>query len=417
MGIHDLLPFLRKAGAVTAPVWSAVPPGARAAVDVPIFMHKFLHSEQGFEGITKRFVRLAETIQSRGLQPTFVFDGPKLDLKAQERKRRAVAANAQMDRYRMKRSAELEKALQNPEEYFVVMLESPPQNEGPLWPTSHDYDNLWFSLQAEGLVVARAKHEAEALCAHLVLTGEAWCSITEDTDSVAFGCPRTVFKFLAAEPELVEAHVVHAKLKLTADTLTDFCMMCGSDFTDRIHLVGPVKALSLMQKWGNWPSVYQNCRAGWTGRTAQSADVFRDVYPVMKDMFASSCYESRLKPDKKEDGVDPLSADASGGLTESTGPERKAGHAETADTAMDHLQEPSAEDWVEAVDVESPTRDSSASTEQPAPEQPAPEQPESEQSEPEQSEPEQPAAKRFCYDDGDVPSNSARRGSDCAPGV
>lgn len=352
MGIHDLLPFLRKAGAVSSPVWSAVPQGARAAVDVPIFMHKFLYSERAFEGIALRFVRLAETIQSRGLQPTFVFDGPKLHLKGEERKRRAAAANAQMERFRLKRSAQVEKAMEHPEEYFMVALESP-VNEGPLWPTSKDYDDLWHSLKAHGLDVSRAKHEAEALCAHLVLTGDAWCSITEDTDSVAFGCPRTIFKFLAPEPELVEAHTVYAKLKLSSEALLDFCMMCGSDFTDRIHLVGPVKALGLMQKWGSWSGVYENCRPGWSGKTADSADVFRDVYPVMQDMFASCCYESRAEPDKK-DGVAPLPTDASGGVDATAGPQWEAGHAEASNSFHDEVQE--CAERVEAADAESSPR-------------------------------------------------------------
>ncbi|GAA5913182.1 hypothetical protein JCM5296_005223 [Sporobolomyces johnsonii] len=106
-------------------------------------------------------------------------------------------------------------------------------------------------------------HEAEGLCASLYSLGLADYVVSEDTDVAVYGAPllrqiSTVDEehrnMIRKDGRLKESMAVldPVKLKndlgLTKEEFVDFALLCGTDFTERIPLLGPVKAFDLIRK-------------------------------------------------------------------------------------------------------------------------------------------------------------------------
>ena len=133
----------------------------------------------------------------------------------------------------------------------------------------------------------KAKFEAEALCAHLTCIGTAEYAITEDTDSLAFGATKTIFKFFDG-PVVVSLEETLVTLDLTPQQFTELCCMFGCDFCDNVHKIGPVTAYALIKKHGSWSVAYATMRLQWQAKTRYSADAFDKRLPL-----AYECLQTR----------------------------------------------------------------------------------------------------------------------------
>jgi exonuclease-1 len=203
MGILGLMPFLKARGLCKP--FEAFAENARIAIDVPIFAHKFIYAERTYKALEKRFETFGQSFREKGLEPLFVFDGAKLPLKDNERAKRMRARNSALDRAARAESQALEALLEAGIEIVLPEVSSSPEVfQGLLFPTAKEYTDLQSFLGASGFQTFQAKYEAEALCAHLCATGSAWCTLTEDTDALAFGSPRVVFKYGTENACIVE---------------------------------------------------------------------------------------------------------------------------------------------------------------------------------------------------------------------
>jgi len=111
-------------------------------------------------------------------------------------------------------------------------------------------------LKLMGVPVLDAPCEAEATCAVLAKAGKVYGTGTEDADALTFGTPYLVRHLNAAESRklpIVEVNLAAALagLKLTHDQFIDLCILCGCDYTDSIKGIGPIKALKMIQDYGN----------------------------------------------------------------------------------------------------------------------------------------------------------------------
>lgn len=299
MGIKRLLPFLAEHGAIKP--LSTLAPGVKAAIDVPIFAQKFIYAERTFDGLQRRFLRFGSDLRAQGIEPTFVFDGTeKLALKDRERAKRAVARDKQLDRAMAAAATAvaaqtvaldaMDIELVGPSQGPTAL--GPPAFTGILFPTRSEYVKLETILNDAGFLVARAKYEAEALCAKLTRDASVDVVITEDTDAIAFGATRVVFKWGTPEAvEYVQSEAL-AKLGITYEQVVDLCAMFGCDFCDNVYKIGPANAFKLLVKHGSWPKVYETQRYGWPQQTRESGETFHELYPEVFKCFTTQAYES-----------------------------------------------------------------------------------------------------------------------------
>lgn len=294
MGIKKLMPFLKSKGALKA--FQGFSPGTKVAVDVPIFAHKFIYVERTYDGLVRRFHKFAEDLKEKQVEPVFVFDGTdKLDLKNDERQKRAVARDKQLDRNAVHMSKIIEE-LSRVGDFEVV----PISFGGIMFPTKHEYSLLRESLTTAGYQTAQAKYEAEALCAHMSATDQVSIVMTEDTDAVAFGAKNVLFKYTSEEPLQYNQDEALKALDLTMDQLIDLCCLFGCDFCDNIFNVGPVGAYDLIMKHKSWPAIFEARKFSWSTKTMDSALIFNQKYVDVKACFAQRAYEAERRDSQSE---------------------------------------------------------------------------------------------------------------------
>ena len=141
----------------------------------------------------------------------------------------------------------------NPDD--ISLKDSLPETEIILvprvFPTAKDYQAIWTffeELKIEEVILVRATYEAEAMCARLVRDNLAQVCLTEDSDSLAFLCPRTIFHFRKENQCMVDLSIILQFLEMSPEKFQDFCILMGCDFSDRLPLVGPFKLMSLHKK-------------------------------------------------------------------------------------------------------------------------------------------------------------------------
>ena len=308
MGIRGLLGFLKDHDCMSpleGPLW---PPNSVIAVDVPIFAHKFAYSERTIPGIFRRMLAFGHELRGLQAEPIFVFDGAKLALKDSERRARAAARDRGLERLRTKQSQDMEALLQGIEGPEGIVIKAPcvaPSSEddphvfqGLLFPTAKDYRALESVLQEAAFKTARAKYEAEALCAHLTREGQAYAVLTEDSDVLAFGATRAIFKY-TTEPAVYELSRVLERLGFTMDQFVDLCCLFGCDFCTNIYMFGPQSAYRSLQKHGSWPAIWASIQEvpltvfshANMMRSLQESEAFNALYPEVRQCFLSAAHE------------------------------------------------------------------------------------------------------------------------------
>ncbi|CAG8433948.1 12143_t:CDS:2 [Ambispora gerdemannii] len=103
-------------------------------------------------------------------------------------------------------------------------------------------------------------HEAEAMCATLTANGIADASVTEDMDTALFGDGPFLRFFLFKNKPILEISSARAReqLELSQDAFLDVCILCGTDFAEKIKGIGPMNAYKLVKKHGSIERVIEN---------------------------------------------------------------------------------------------------------------------------------------------------------------
>ena len=108
-----------------------------------------------------------------------------------------------------------------------------------------------------GAVCEIAAGEADAHLVALARSGTVCCVLTDDSDLVALGCPRTLFKAKLLRPkgrytlfgDEFELSSLGASpspfLGWSHERFVAFCVACGCDYVENVPGVGPARALAL----------------------------------------------------------------------------------------------------------------------------------------------------------------------------
>ncbi|XP_066482515.1 probable flap endonuclease 1 homolog [Tiliqua scincoides] len=181
------------------------------------------------QGLFYRTLHLLES----GIKPVFVFDG-----RPPERKQPVLAKRAAVSG--TKREAADSAAGDTPQQL-----------------PKRDLETLLSHL---GVPHVQAPAEAEATCAALVKSGDAWCTATEDMDALPFGSLRLLrhLHVRSGDLEEISLPVVLQKLGMTHEQFVDLCILLGCDYCGKIRGLGPRKALKLLKQHGSIEQVLQH---------------------------------------------------------------------------------------------------------------------------------------------------------------
>ncbi|KAJ3538865.1 hypothetical protein NMY22_g4988 [Coprinellus aureogranulatus] len=121
-------------------------------------------------------------------------------------------------------------------------------------PTAATYRESREILEAMGIrcVESEGEIEAEGLASAMVLEGHADFVASEDTDVLVYGA--TLLRNFGSNSvplELISGQEIQNALGLSREAYVDFALLLGTDFSQRLKNVGPVRALKFLQDHGN----------------------------------------------------------------------------------------------------------------------------------------------------------------------
>ncbi|KAK0495872.1 PIN domain-like protein [Armillaria luteobubalina] len=141
----------------------------------------------------------------------------------------------------------------------TVMFESYARRTRP--PTAQNYIESKEILEAMGIacVESEGPYEAEALACALVSHGFADYVASEDTDVIVYEVPLLRNITNQAGPlVVVSGSDVREGLQLSRTSFVDFALLLGTDFSERIKNIGPMRAYKFIKEHGTIEGVVTN---------------------------------------------------------------------------------------------------------------------------------------------------------------
>jgi flap endonuclease-1 len=200
-------------------------------------------------GLFYRFTKLMQY----DIKFVFVFDGKAPDLKLKERERRSALKHDAEKKY--------EKAV---EEENIDDMKKYASRTSKLTPEM--IEDVKELISALGCPIIQAPSEGEAQAALLVKNKDAYASLSQDADSLLFGCPLVVknltlsgrkkipnkLSYDSINPELISLNDTLKELEITQEQLIVLAMLTGTDYNiGGIKGIGPKTALKLVKEYGS----------------------------------------------------------------------------------------------------------------------------------------------------------------------
>ena len=228
--------------------------GKRVAIDASLFMYKmlinmrtpnqsYLISNNGkvVSHITGIFYKTANYL-AVDITPIYVFDGkpPKSKTSTiKSRNEKVAKAKIQME------NESLTESQKNNLEKQTIRL------------TKEHTDDIKQLLDLMGVSYVQANGEAEAYASEMCRQGMVDYVVTEDMDTLAFGCPKMIRTCLDKSIRrsdiisIIDLDLVLKNFNMTYDQFMDMCILCGCDYCSNIPRVGNKGAFNLIKKHGS----------------------------------------------------------------------------------------------------------------------------------------------------------------------
>ncbi len=273
--------------------------GYRVAIDVSIFMYKFMYV---YGDVIDGLTRLTVVLLKNGILPVYVFDGkpPKekdeLLKERKEKRDELILMNKVLKKViEVRGSGEATKGVSEIKEvvrdYVENGIQKPYKDEilsGDEWEMSvkasldevkgyqEKIERKIIHIRLEHINAAKellgyfgvpcivAQSEAESLCAVLCKKGIVDATISEDMDVLATGGCILLKNFSMEKGGRVTEVCLKGVLdglEMTFDQFLDMCILCGCDYTGKIGGVGPMNAYKLIKDYGGLEAAMTHIKA------------------------------------------------------------------------------------------------------------------------------------------------------------
>lgn len=245
-------------------------------------------------GLLSRMTKLIEA----EIKPIFVFDGETPDLKKKERERRKA----------LKEEAEAKYKIAVKEEDVASMKKYGARTTTLTKQMLDDAEKLLTLL---GIPVFHAPSEGEAQAAYMVKKGDAYACVSQDYDSLLFGCPLVIHNLTIAgkrrkihgigmktvKPEIISHAETLNELGIDQDGLIVLGILIGTDFNiGGIKGIGPKNAIKKVKEYqGKYDELFEDLK--WS----EFFDVsWKEVFNTFKKMRTTDNYKIEWRQIDKE---------------------------------------------------------------------------------------------------------------------
>tara|TARA_B100001094_G_scaffold333226_1_gene409640 strand:+ start:5423 stop:6415 length:993 start_codon:yes stop_codon:yes gene_type:complete len=118
-------------------------------------------------------------------------------------------------------------------------------------------------LTLMGVSYIHPNGEGEAYASELCRIGYVDYVLSEDMDSLVYGCPKLIRKCVdktMKRKDIISIFHYDQMIKdigLTKDQFIEFCILCGCDYCQSPSKIGPITALKLIKQYGTIDSIIQ----------------------------------------------------------------------------------------------------------------------------------------------------------------
>lgn len=224
--------------------------GKRIAVDTSIFLYKSLmnvrskgdylrNSEGKVVSHIQGLYYKTNQLLTFGITPIYIFDGKPPEEKNDCLKERNKKVNECKEKMENTENPEEKKSLE----------------KGTIRIKKEYIDDLKHMFSLMGVSYIHANGEAEAYASELCRLGFVDAVMTEDMDTLSYGCPqlfRTCIDKSIKRPDIVTVfnfQKILEDFKMNHDEFIDMCILCGCDYCPTIPKVGPVRAMKFIHKY------------------------------------------------------------------------------------------------------------------------------------------------------------------------
>ena len=119
--------------------------------------------------------------------------------------------------------------------------------------TKTHIDDIKHLLNLMGIEYLHIDGEGEAIASELCRIGYVDYVMTEDMDTLPFGCPKLIRSCLDRSHKrndlisIIDLNKVLTDLDISYDKFVELCILCGCDYCQNIPRIGIVKALSIIK--------------------------------------------------------------------------------------------------------------------------------------------------------------------------
>ena len=216
---------------------------------------------------------------SFGIKPIFVLDGKPPPEKwecIQERNKRAQECK--------------EKMLTETNETEKHKLE-----KGTIRITKEYIDDLKRLFSLMGVSYIQGESEAESYAGELCRMGYVDAVISEDMDTLVYGCPTLIRRCLDRKEKRKEVVTTFQLSTLLQDLemdlaqFTDLCILCGCDYCDTLPGIGPKRAYQYLKKYETIEGMIESGKF-------EIPDSFRNRYEKARELFRM--YYEKVTPEE-----------------------------------------------------------------------------------------------------------------------
>lgn len=211
--------------------------GKRVAIDASIFLYRFKYgTNDNHHVFLNRFVKQINNFKKYDITPIYVFDGIPPVEKGNTLKKRAEAK----------------------EKYVVIangeICEEKTKNimKNVINITKEDIQAVKDLLDKENVKFFHPERtEGEKFCAYLNKLNQVDAVISNDHDTIVFGCKQLVCVVNDSSYKIFNTDEILKGLGITCQQLVDICISSGTDYyPSGISMIGPKKGMKLCKERG-----------------------------------------------------------------------------------------------------------------------------------------------------------------------
>ena len=146
-------------------------------------------------------------------------------------------------------------------------------------------DDLKQLFNLMGISYIHPDGEAEAYASELCRIGYVDYVVTEDMDTLVYGCPRMIRSCLDKSiprrdvVSIIDLDTILTDFNMDMKKFIDMCILCGCDYCPTIPKVGTIRSYNYIQTYDTIESIIES------GKCPTMTQEFKDKYKTARNLF------------------------------------------------------------------------------------------------------------------------------------